>query len=92
VRRSTPSLDRVPSRTIRPVLPAQPRIPISQLPRIRRRADAPVRTQNRPPRSNPPPPLPPRTQPLPSTSTSFLEDLLASQERLLNLQNVRMHG
>lgn len=87
MRRSTPSLDRVPSRTIRPS-PAQPRIPVSQLPRIQRRADAPVRTQNRPPRPNPPRP----TQSLPSTSPSFLDGLLNSQERLHNLQNVRMHG
>ena len=39
IRRTMPTLDRVPSRTIRPPpLPrTQPRIPISQLPRIQRR-------------------------------------------------------
>ena len=87
----------MPSRTIRPprIPPLPPRISISQLPRIQRRTTAPAR---------PPPPTPvpvPSTTPttvtrtsnaVSSTNASFLDDLLSSQQRLYNLQNVRMHG
>ncbi|CAF3739368.1 unnamed protein product [Rotaria socialis] len=88
--RRTPTLDRVPSRTIRPspLPPAPPRIPISQLPRIQRRNDAPSR-----PRPTLPVPPPPRSSTRTSNAApSFLDTLLNSQERLHNLQNVRIHG
>ncbi|CAF1062728.1 unnamed protein product [Rotaria sordida] len=91
VRRTTPTLDRVPSRTIRP--PTQPRIPINQLPRIQRRADAPLRSRPTPRLPSPPPPT--TTQTSHSTSSnvpSFLDNLLNSQQRLHNLQNVRING
>ncbi len=81
MRRTMPTLDRIPSRTIRPpTLP--PRIPINQLPRIHRRAGAPSRSR---PTATPPT----TTNP---TGPSFIDNLLHSQERLHNLQNVRMHG
>lgn len=88
----------MPSRTIRPPripLPPPPttttqrRISISQLPRIQRRADAPARP------SQPTPVPTPVTRTLttvPLTNASFLDDLLNSQQRLHNLENVRMHG
>ncbi|CAF3286474.1 unnamed protein product [Rotaria socialis] len=88
--RRTPTLDRVPSRTIRPspLPPAPPRIPISQLPRIQRRNDAPSR-----PRPTLPVPPPSRSSTRTSNAApSFLDTLLNSQERLHNLQNVRIHG
>ncbi|CAF3722795.1 unnamed protein product [Adineta steineri] len=88
VRRVTPSLDRIPSRTIRPPTLSQPRLPINQLPRIQRRGGGPTRARPVPPRLPPPPPPPPPT----TTAPSFLDNLLHSQERLHNLQNVRMNG
>lgn len=88
IRRTTPALDRVPSRTIRP---PPMRVPINQLPRIRRRADAPVRAR--------PAPAPPATttttaaaNPARSVSSSFIDNLLRSQQRLHNMQSVRLHG
>ncbi|CAM4754905.1 unnamed protein product [Rotaria magnacalcarata] len=85
--RRTPTLDRVPSRTIRPspLPPAPPRIPISQLPRIQRRNDAPRRPR-------PTLPVPPSSTRTSNAAPSFLDTLLNSQERLHNLQNVRIHG
>jgi len=81
----------MPSRTIRPppLPPAQPRIPINQLPRIRRRVDAPSR-----PRAAAAAPITTTriSNPTPSNNPSFIDNLLNSQERLHNLQNVRMHG
>ncbi|CAF1300387.1 unnamed protein product [Rotaria sp. Silwood1] len=87
IRRTTPILDRVPSRTIRPprIAPTQPRIPINQLPRIQRRTDAPVRPSPTPRSSTM------TTRPSNSTSSvapSFIDNLLNSQERLHNLQNM----
>ncbi len=87
MRRTMPTLDRIPSRTIRPPTlppPPPPRIPINQLPRIHRRAGAPSRSR--------PTATPPTTNPTHPTGPSFLDNLLHSQERLHNLQNVRMHG
>ncbi len=96
IRHTTPTLDRVPSRTIRPppLPPSQPRIPINQLPRIQRRIDAPSRPRPRPlPASRPAPaPSTQTSNPTPLTTPSFIDHLLNSQERLHNLQNVRMHG
>jgi hypothetical protein len=91
IRRTTPPLDRVPSRTIRPppLPPSQPRIPIHQLPRIQRRADASTRVR---PRPAPPTLIRTTTDLTSSTNPSFIDNLLNSQERLHNLQNVRMHG
>lgn len=87
-------LDRVPSRTIRPSAPARsstPRVPIHQLPRIRRRPDAAPaaaapRTTTASTRTVQ------RTNTAPAATPSFIDHLLTSQERLHNLQNVRMHG
>lgn len=92
IRRTMPTLDRVPSRTIRPpaLPPTQPRTPISQLPRIQRRVDAPpARPRPRAPR---PPTIIRTSNSTSSTNPSFIDNLLNSQERLHNLQNVRMHG
>ncbi|CAF2522575.1 unnamed protein product [Rotaria sp. Silwood2] len=91
IRRTTPTLDRVPSRTIRPprVAPVQPLIPINQLPRIQRRTDAPLRPRPIPRSST----TTTRTSDsISSIAPSFIDNLLNSQERLHNLQNVRIHG
>ena len=59
-----------------------PRMPISQLPRIQRRADAPIRPRLKTiaPKSNPP------------ASASFMDKLLYAQKHLYSLENVRMQG
>ncbi|UJR26601.1 hypothetical protein I4U23_007921 [Adineta vaga] len=95
IQRMTPSLDRAPSRTIRPPPLSQPRVPISQLPRIQRRANtlnrerpaaaaAAVATITNNNNNN--------NIATHTANPSFLDNLLHSQERLHNLQNVRMHG
>lgn len=93
VRRIIPSLEPVPSRTIRPprLPPAPPRIPIRQLPRIQRRVDAPPRPRPVQQQQQPAPPQQHlnRTS---STTSSFLDNLLNTQQRLHNLQNVRIQG
>ncbi|CAF5093339.1 unnamed protein product, partial [Rotaria magnacalcarata] len=58
---------------------------ISQLPRIQRRNDAPRRPR-------PTLPVPPSSTRTSNAAPSFLDTLLNSQERLHNLQNVRIHG
>ncbi len=87
----------MPSRTIRPppLPPAQPRIPINQLPRIRRRVDAPSRPHAAATAAAAAAPTTTTTRisnPTASNNPSFIDNLLNSQERLHNLQNVRMHG
>jgi len=94
VRRTTPTLDRVPSRTIRPppLPPSQPRIPINQLPRIQRRVDAPSRPRATTTTRRTTAITTRISNPTSSNNPSFIDNLLNSQERLHNLQNVRMHG
>ena len=81
IRTNGTPLERVPSRTMR--RPAPPRIPISQLPRIQRRPDAPVRTRPVNVRSVSTP-----IQPV----SSFLDDLLSSQARMLNRESFQVQG
>jgi hypothetical protein len=59
-----------------------PKIPVNQLPRIQRRADAPLLLRSKPVSQ----------RPRPSASASFIDKLLHSQNHLLSLQNVQVQG
>ena len=92
LQRHTINLDRIPSRTIRPAAatnvrtrppPSPPQVPIHQLPRIRRRPDAPIREPSR---------IRTIQRTVTAPTPSFLDNLLNSQERLHTLQNIRLHG
>ncbi|CAF1434131.1 unnamed protein product [Adineta ricciae] len=89
MRRMTPSLDRIPTRTIRPPLVPQARVPISQLPRIQRRANTSTRerqvTAAMTSAANNDNTTNSSTQ---TINVSFLDNLIHSQERLHNLQNM----
>jgi hypothetical protein len=94
LRRAIPSLDRIPTRTIRTAA-SQPRTPVHQLPRIQRRADAPRRIRSAAATTTTATTttmITTAANVTSSTGPSFIDGLLNSQERLHNLQNIRMHG